>query len=1071
MKGYKYKYVGHDGFKKYNTWRVFNEAARKHYLKFPNNFQFRKGYDYNPNVNDITRIQDIQQEPEVQKEIKDLEDFFEEEENAFDEDFDEENYDDTKIENRRYADRDLVYETLLVHNNITGILREDVNYLITDNIYQKIPTQEWSEKSSLQSDVQSYVSNDIEDTDYYLKHDTDIFAKDNIYVEAKVLVTFSDYPVVRRISRTINNISLVDQLRQENYADSVIGIVEFLSVEELEDYDDDIDYINPEEQKPRELDMWFGKVSLNASKENCLYKYLKDNWKVSIKRNNSLKQEIKNIKSIKQLKKFCINQCSLQIHDISGKCIYKYSFKKKHNSLKKVCFMLHDNHIYPITGRLNKEDFKINEFEYVEDVTKEFLSYVYNENKFCHVWSNDVSGIKSFAVKTNNGYKCITGDSSTQVCYDILKYFGCENEVSYDLSVFNLFEKLTGNKNIQKLKSFVPKMSTFKVPGYNYINEELIKKNVQYTDIDKNKCYPSALLKLPYLISCDIHTSKILKPDTIVDHYMYYIEVEKSTIHQQMNGFLPGYAIKNMQKDKLNPKIIYGMETKKHPNVFRNLINNLITLANNNKNFSSTIKLAMNIFIGKMECVPKKKTLTKLRGVFDKDVAKTDKKLSIKLDNNYSVCYEYDNGTTESRTRECDRQTITHLKNMKPIAIQVKHQARMNVLNTIRKLKIPRKRILQIKTDSIVFHGPEEIFLNSDIDDWKIQNDTKFLKTAKKRNIISSTKPYYTIKNNNEMHLGYAGCGKTYNILKRIKKLNDYIVLTPTFASLLEYKKHNINSDTIQKFTAISRVPKESIIIIDEIGMVDRKGWSIIAKATLLNKKIIAYGDFKQLLPVGVSTKEDDRIQGGKPLYNKIIRMTLFNEETFSKSNYRNKFSNNYYDKLINNKINIKNEVLKHSTKSPDKAHKIVCYRNKTVDKYNNIKLKQLNFDHITDVGVRIMCYTNKYFEKYGFTKNTEFTITDKHNDIITIKDDINSEYTIKISDFYKRGSKTEPRTNPIWKPAYATTLHRLQGSQVNSYFFPKDDINFITQYKNDTRQQKIEKCRFAYTLISRLKN
>ncbi len=979
---------------------------------------------------------------------------------------------------------------------------------IDENFSEEFATTDTDPLLDFTDSVDIKIEYDLDDEDIedltFIDDDAVIDVDSSVNITIEIYIESPQKWEERKINTTANKGTLISELiSNSTYAHDTSYHIGTIRITDINIYpndteEGDFDEIEPQEFIPKEIEWLGNSIDKNHSKNNCLQNYLSNVWKTAINKSKPMKKEIEEIKTIKHLKTFVEKyDVKCKIYDIH-ECVYnnrKKTSKRSKNKLNSIAFVLHDNHVYPIKGKLITKDPKYDEYRYSDNIVRDLIQHIEKSNTFTTVHASD-NMINAFHVKEGKRNICYTSNMESECCFDIMKHFGLEEHMSHEVTPYTLVNIIMSftNEKYRNIKSNAPHMSSFKVPGYNYINDRLVHEaknnNIKYCDMDKNKCYMDEFQKLPFLISHDIFKHKVINnPKEIIEHYMYCIKVKKSTIHCHTKyAYLPGYALNKMKKCKIRHKIIHGLETDKHENIFKPLIKKLAVLMKERKDLEGIIKLAINSFIGKMAKVPKKKLNTKFIGIFNKEQARTKEgtKVSLKSDK-YFACYEEDD-------RRFDKYTMSYMKNMKPVEIQIKYGARMLMNDTIKKLKLDPNKIIQIKTDSIVTSETvdfDELNLGFEIDQWKIQSDTKFLKSAKKYK--ESCTPYYSIKNDNEMNLGYAGCGKTYTILNKVlPKYPDAVVLSPSHCALLEYKRacsngNFVDCETTQNFSVNGRVPKDDTIIVDEIGLVGKKGWLMLQMCAYLGKKLICFGDFQQLLPYGVTktiyTNHRQQIVEGSPIYNENIKTLMFRHETYNCQNRRNKFSNEYYDSLINNTTNIKDEVIKYSTKSFKDAQYIVCYRNKTVDRYNEAMLKINKLKSIHDVGAKIVCTSNKYVHKMGFPNSSFFTVVGHTNMLstiranakrkekhVTIEDENGEKYNIPLVDFHKKGNKNENKKIPNFKAAYAVTLHRLQGQTISSYYFPKDDYKKITPLPGDYNLTIKDKCRFAYTLISRIK-
>mgnify|MGYP003155344187 CR=1 FL=1 len=79
--------------------------------------------------------------------------------------------------------------------------------------------------------------------------------------------------------------------------------------------------------------------------------------------------------------------------------------------------------------------------------------------------------------------------------------------------------------------------------------------------------------------------------------------------------------------------------------------------------------------------------------------------------------------------------------------------------------------------------------------------------------------------------------------------LEDYIIISPSWVAIRDFKQKGFNCKTIQYFTNLNKIPEEKHIYIDEMGMVDFEGWKLLYELNLRGREISCFGDFKQLLP------------------------------------------------------------------------------------------------------------------------------------------------------------------------------------------------------------------------------
>ena len=176
--------------------------------------------------------------------------------------------------------------------------------------------------------------------------------------------------------------------------------------------------------------------------------------------------------------------------------------------------------------------------------------------------------------------------------------------------------------------------------------------------------------------------------------------------------------------------------------------------------------------------------------------------------------------------------------------------------------------------------------------------------------------------------------------------------------------------------------------------------------------------------------------------------------------NYRNTFTQEFYDDLIENGNDLTkiNEMLLTYNSPIDQADKIIAYYNESVDKYNKYFLEKNNkkFDN-NEISLNIPiintenrlpilnCDTNQI--EYIYNRHS-FNIIDKLDNIIIVSDDL-KKYKIDKDIILK-----------FFKIGYCITLYGAQGKT-----FKK--IHYVNEFK-DIRA--LTKQGALYTLISRLK-
>lgn len=733
------------------------------------------------------------------------------------------------------------------------------------------------------------------------------------------------------------------------------------------------------------------------------------------------------------------NDIYYKIYDERG--ILKY--KCKEDTKLYVNCIIYNNHIYPINGGKPKK-IKYKEIKNkLIDNSKTKLQYFLEEksllpskivispmSSFNNKKKIDDVHITSFTVRDTK-YIC---NGEYNICLDILTKMGYSEYIYDNINITDIPYLLEKILRTSECYSFIPENDIFKTSPLLYKNISLIKQRRQIKTIDKNKCYAYCLYNLPYLIKFDYRKDKVnVNPLKITNEYLYIVSPHKWSILMPCTKLYSGSFVKKCKKVGLQFTILEELETEVVPNHYREIIKLMY-----NSMTQDDFKTVMNIFIGKMERSMAKKYTYNYVGIYNEESSDMYEGFRYKLGKNNLIFRE--------------NEKYNYCRNKLPIATQIKDESRMLIYNKIIELGLCDNDIIQINTDSISYYGKDPKILNKKFDSWKQQD---FKEIGDISECCDEQISLINLENLNEnpriLHAKYAGCGKTtYIILDLIDRLTkvgiSYIVLCPTHKSLSIFKKYkinskrfDINSDIIQRYIFDKTIPKETYVIIDEIGFLDRACHDFLYYLSKAGKSYECFGDFNQLLPI----KENS------PLNQQYYINYLFNEIRTEFTNYRNNFTKEYYDDIINEKVVLIDEINKWSTKNFEDAEYILCYTHKTKQIYNEKMLEKKGFNTWLDDGVRIICTTNKLIKTHDIFNHQEFTISSsykkKNSTRYFIKDEDNQIY--KITDMEIKN----------FSCGYALNIHQAQGSTFESYYWADKDNKFING-------------RLAYTIISRLK-
>ena len=763
----------------------------------------------------------------------------------------------------------------------------------------------------------------------------------------------------------------------------------------------------------------FNEVIENTSWKDCVRDYLKFIYpKLS-------KKKIDSLRTIGDIKLWAVNNnIKMLCYNINGKII-ESNYPIKKNKIKNLVFIAYNNHLYPLkNSTLNRVKlpekinliFIENGIEKVIDFLKDGvlptgIFYQYND-------------IKSFIVNDN---KYIVNPDYDE-CLKLLESFGLKDKmtpITNWKSIHTALEQLYVKENV---KSFFPQSKKFIKGGFNYNSEKNLNNDLddELCTIDKNKCYSYILSCLEYLLVTNIKCMRwIKKPKQINSkYYLYIVKPKNSSILLPNLNIYTGEFLLYCKNEGLDYDLLEELECVKKDNYYNKLITELYKKVESKKLTQDNFKTIINVMIGKFEKSDEIQLNEKVIKICNKDETDHSEGFVKELNDEYNLILE--------------NKEKFNLYNKKPISVQIKDNSRKEIYEMMKKLKLNNDDIVQVKTDSITFKKNKtnfEKYINKSLDGWKIENYVKIEDT----DFYNNENLSFMCHKNNENYLAdcYAGCGKTYNIINElIKNLDNYIVLTPSHSTLKEYRLKGINCNVIQKYSLSDTIPNEQNIIIDEIGMIDNYGFDVIYKCFLKNRSIYGYGDFKQLKAV------DGSINNSKIFINYI-----FKHQEKILTNYRNNFSSDFYNKIIETKD--KDQLIKYMKKYRSdtyyNADTIICYRNETRKKYNMLMCAKLKIKNLYSAGACIISKTNNLKDKNIYNKFCYTVINNK-----------NAEH-VEISDGIDKIVLTRLEIEKNFDFAYARTLYSVQGETLHSFYYPDEDLFFLDG-------------RTTYTLISRLK-
>jgi len=754
------------------------------------------------------------------------------------------------------------------------------------------------------------------------------------------------------------------------------------------------------DEQPPSISNLYSDIIENTNWKHCIHDYMDE-----IYSKRYCKKTIEKLNTTNDIYNFCVDKNLKMIaYDINGNCIMS-NYPTKKNNQKNMIFIAHNNHLYPLKSKyLKKVNIIPSNIEIITDSNAKIIE-ILEQGRYVSDVKLNGSNIVSFIDGT---IKYINNDQYLQ-CKEILAKFGLQDKIFDSISLISIGKTIRDLYITKCDKSLFINHEKFIKGGFNYNNPDVKGDYICY---DFSKAYPAILSQLPFLISCNMIKDDICNNiDLDEEHYLYIVKPAMSSILLPDTNAYSGSHLKYCKSEGLEFNVLEKLSCNRMDNHYTLMIKDLYS-----KLDGKTFKMIMNPFIGQFENATTKIYNEFLKFCNDDELKTVDEEhYPVEINENFHMIYE-----TKERI---------NLYNRKPIAIQIKDECRKRMYELMKKLSLKDGNIKSINTDCIMYVGQKFLKQTSnEMGCWKKVDYKEITSYFNYKNDDLSFK--VKTDNNNVFGNCYAGCGKSYKVINEYipNMNNDYIVLTPSHASVKEYKNLKLNGDVIQKYEYNNTVPNVSNIIIDEMGMCSLKAMTLLLKWSLLGKRILAYGDFKQLLPVG----ED------KPLLSSIFQHFVFGEEDIMDVNRRNNFSKEFYDAIIQGKCDNKKMIKKYNSIT---SNNVICYTNKTCDKYNQIIMNRLGIESIESIGCKVICNSNELRELNIYNK-FQFTVTDVIDNFVIL----DNEYKVSRLCY-----------GMYFEPAYARTIYSIQGESMESFYFPDEDSNYL----ND---------RTTYTIISRLK-
>ena len=791
-----------------------------------------------------------------------------------------------------------------------------------------------------------------------------------------------------------------------------ITSVQDITTQEIMRYD--INNMRMRDYKPLDVvNLFDNTIRLTETTENCVREVLRKKYPdISKQKKDPIgKLGTADGVSTEDLITFCSKYKIRMVgFDVYGNVIGKHIPETKSHKHASLVYLAFNDHIYPVKGK--ELHFKHLKPQKLQQHSHEELQVFFSD--LIHVHRRHPSEVK-INPDDQTIRSFIDGDTHHfynphyDECELILKSYDLHHLIVYNISFQKTMELITEYYETEDLRSFFP-VDHIKTPLYY---QSPITEGETVT-IDKNKCYSEALSSLDFLLTVDYRQSPVETTDIDVlrSDALYVATPECQNVLLPKQDIYAGEHLLYAKKQGVKFKVQERILCKRKYNTFNRIILDLYN------------RLPEHVF---------KNFINRTIGVFQSSVKKRAKETNAMVvgeQERHPDMFWFPFGDGSRFVQYESEPFVGNVYNHKPIAIQIKDRANRFIYEKMRELNVFFQHIRQINTDSITIDARAVKNIRVEgkgLRGWKLGHyDIK----QPTRNVHTSTITMkQNLRNHNTLITGDAGNGKSYHIEHTLipSLATDYLIVSSKHSAIVQHRKNGRNAQVIQKYEFNHTTPTEQHIIVEECGIMTRTHWDLLYKWHLLGKTITSYGDFNQLLPV----KEHAQFSAQSWLD------LFFTNQTILSVNRRNDFTAEYYKDLREGKLDLKAELLKYSTKTPEEAEVVIAYRNEIVDKYN---ARMAEFHGITyeltetgtlvsvDDGVPILCKDNDLRDK------------DIYNNMLFDSEEVD-EGDLKH-----------------FKLAYARTLYNLQGDAVKSFYVAPEDMEWFCHP------------RVAYTLISRLK-
>ena len=514
-------------------------------------------------------------------------------------------------------------------------------------------------------------------------------------------------------------------------------------------------------------------IQLNKSKNNsCVKDYLKNNYKISTKKIDKLGDE--NGVSPFEIYNFCKDYCiKMILFNIEGDIIMSNYPIKVNKTYKKLIGLVYNNHFYPIK---NEELHRLPNRKPNKNILCNDMNSKLNELLSKNIYPTDLMLYNDKISTIQVDDIIYHSNKDYEFCKNVLSKFGLKDKMEVhinEINISNVIEKIFIKSNIE---SFFPYNSN--EGGFTYVNDAFIDDDNDFITIDHNKHYSDALRKLKKLIVVDIKQAKHIMNPELQEGYLYIAKPKYSSILMPKTGFYSYEFLKYCKEENVEFTLQEAVSCEYKPNYFTEMINTMYDKLSNDE-----FKGIINCMIGKFEKKSDMKKTIVYKKIANEDETSRSGGFVMKVNDKYNIVYDIEN------------KVNTKIYNRVPIRVQLLCEARKIVYEKMKAEGI--KEVKQIRCDAITYKPNKKFRGGYEMGDWKEQEPTLFQSSIDvvDHEMTFNLKP---INPKNTIYIDYAGSGKTHFIInKLLVGLDNFIVLSPSHASIRDYRTKKINCNVI----------------------------------------------------------------------------------------------------------------------------------------------------------------------------------------------------------------------------------------------------------------------------------